>query len=149
MTGWRLGFAVGNAELVAGLGLVKSQIDSGAFDAVQLAGIEAWKAIRAAVTQMRQMYTERRDVLVGGLQKLAWRWKSPRPPSTCGAPPPKGVKSADFTMRLLSECGIVTTPGNGFARRGRATCASPSPWTRLAWPRPSSAWPNWSSKPGG
>ncbi len=118
MTGWRLGFAVGNAELVAGLGLVKSQIDSGAFDAVQLAGIEALEGDQSCVTQMRQMYTERRDVLVGGLQKLGLEVEKPKATFYVWCATPKGVKSADFTMRLLSECGIVTTPGNGFGAPG-------------------------------
>lgn len=139
MTGWRLGFAVGNAELVGGLGQVKSQIDSGAFDAVQIAGIEALEGDQSSLDDMRALYTKRRDVLVEGLQGLGLEVEKPKATFYVWCATPKGMKSADFTKRLLSECGIVTTPGNGFGAPGRATCASPSPWTRRAWPRPWSA----------
>ncbi|MCB2226537.1 MAG: LL-diaminopimelate aminotransferase [Desulfarculaceae bacterium] len=118
MTGWRLGFAVGNSELVGGLGQVKSQIDSGAFDAVQLAGITALEADQSCLEDMRQMYTERRDVLVDGLQGLGFSVEKPKATFYVWCQVPKGVKSADFTMRLLSECGVVTTPGNGFGSAG-------------------------------
>ncbi|MCF8031542.1 MAG: LL-diaminopimelate aminotransferase [Desulfarculaceae bacterium] len=118
MTGWRLGFAVGNAELVSGLGQVKSQIDSGAFDAVQLAGITALEAEQDCLEDLRQMYTERRDVLVEGLQGLGLEVEKPKATFYVWCGVPKGMKSADFTMRLLSECGVVTTPGNGFGSAG-------------------------------
>ncbi|MBI4797401.1 MAG: LL-diaminopimelate aminotransferase [Desulfarculus sp.] len=118
MTGWRLGFAVGNAELVAGLGQVKSQIDSGAFDAVQLAGIEALTADQACVRQMVALYQERRDVLVGGLKGLGLEVESPKATFYVWCPCPSGLKSAEFTKRILNEAGIVTTPGNGFGEAG-------------------------------
>jgi LL-diaminopimelate aminotransferase len=118
MTGWRLGFAVGNAELVGGLGQVKSQIDSGAFDAVQLAGITALEADQSCLDDMRRLYTERRDVLVEGLRGLGLEVEKPKATFYVWCGVPQGVTSADFTMRLLSECGIVTTPGNGFGSAG-------------------------------
>ena len=118
MTGWRLGFAVGNAELVGGLGQVKSQIDSGAFDAVQIAGIEALEGDQSCLDDMRALYTERRDVLVEGLQGLGLEVEKPKATFYVWCATPKGMKSADFTKRLLSECGIVTTPGNGFGAPG-------------------------------
>ena len=118
MTGWRLGFAVGNAELVGGLGQVKSQIDSGAFDAVQLAGIEALTADQACVASMRALYQERRDVLVGGLQGLGLEVESPKATFYVWCPCPQGLESAEFTKRILNEAGIVTTPGNGFGAAG-------------------------------
>ena len=118
MTGWRLGFAVGNAELVAGLGQVKSQIDSGAFDAVQLAGITALEGDQSCLEDMRQLYTERRDVLVEGLQGLGLTVEKPKATFYVWCAAPQGLTSSDFTMRLLSECGVVTTPGNGFGSAG-------------------------------
>jgi LL-diaminopimelate aminotransferase len=118
MTGWRLGFAVGNAELVAGMGLVKSQIDSGAFDAVQIAGIAALEGDQKCVADMCKLYQERRDVLVNGLRGLGLAVEPPKATFYVWCPCPKGVKSAEFTMRLLNEAGIVSTPGNGFGAPG-------------------------------
>jgi len=118
MTGWRLGFAVGNAELVAGLGQVKSQIDSGVFDAVQLAGITALEGDQSCLDDMRRLYTERRDVLVEGLQGLGLAVEKPKATFYVWCGTPEGVTSADFTTRLLSQCGVVTTPGNGFGSAG-------------------------------
>jgi len=118
MTGWRLGFAVGNPELVGGLGQVKSQIDSGAFDAVQIAGIEALEGDQSCLDDMRRLYTKRRDVMVDGLQSLGLEVEKPKATFYVWCETPKGMKSAEFTKRLLSECGIVTTPGNGFGAAG-------------------------------
>ena len=118
MTGWRLGFACGNADLVGGLGQVKSQIDSGAFDAVQLAGIEALEGDQSVLDDLRAMYRGRRDVLVDGLRKLGLDVTPPKATFYVWCPTPAGVSSTDFTMRLLSECGVVTTPGNGFGAPG-------------------------------
>ncbi|MEW5914048.1 MAG: LL-diaminopimelate aminotransferase [Thermodesulfobacteriota bacterium] len=118
MTGWRLGMAVGNATLVGGLAQVKSQIDSGAFDAVQLAGITALEASQDCVEQMRLMYQGRRDVLVAGLQKLGLEVEPPKATFYVWCAVPKGVSSAEFTMKLLSQAGVVSTPGNGFGADG-------------------------------
>ena len=118
MTGWRLGFAVGNAELVGGLGQVKSQIDSGVFDAVQLAGITALEGDQGCLEDMRRLYTERRDVLVEGLRGLGLEVEKPKATFYVWCGVPQGVTSADFSMRLLTECGVVTTPGNGFGSAG-------------------------------
>ncbi len=118
MTGWRLGWACGNAELVAGLGQVKSQIDSGAFDALQEAGISALEGDQQVVADLCAMYARRRDVLVSGLRKLGLEVEPPQATFYVWCPTPAGMSSADFTKRLLEECGIVTTPGNGFGAPG-------------------------------
>jgi LL-diaminopimelate aminotransferase len=118
MTGWRLGFAVGNAELVGGLGSVKSQIDSGAFDAVQLAGITALTADQACVEAAKAMYQERRDILVAGLRGLGLDVQPPKASFYVWCPTPKGMPSAEFTKILLNQAGIVSTPGVGFGQPG-------------------------------
>ena len=118
MTGWRLGWACGNRELVAGLGQVKSQIDSGAFDALQEAGIAALEGDQQVVADLCAMYARRRDVLVAGLRGLGLEVEPPRATFYVWCPTPGGMSSADFTKRLLEECGIVTTPGNGFGAPG-------------------------------
>ena len=118
MTGWRLGFAVGAPELVGGLGAVKSQIDSGAFDAVQMAGMAALEGDQQCVADMRKLYEERRDVLLAGLRGLGLEVEPPKAAFYVWCPCPPGLGSAEFTKRLLNECGVVSTPGNGFGEPG-------------------------------
>ncbi len=118
MTGWRIGFAVGCADLVNALGQVKSNIDSGVFQAVQIAGVAALKGDQACVDQMRRTYQERRDILVGGLRSLGLSVEKPRATFYVWMDVPKGYSSAEFSSRLLSDAGIVTTPGNGFGSAG-------------------------------
>jgi len=118
MTGWRLGFAVGNAQIVEGLGQVKSNIDSGAFNAVQYAGIAALEGSRECVARMQQIYQERRDALIAGLRKVGLDPDPPKATFYVWCPTPKGYSSKDFTSLLLREAGIVTTPGSGFGEPG-------------------------------
>ncbi len=118
MTGWRIGFAVGCAELINDLGQVKSNIDSGAFQAVQIAGIAALKGNQACVDQMCRTYQERRDILVEGLRSLGLSVEKPMATFYVWIDVPKGYSSAEFSSRLLSDAGIVTTPGNGFGSAG-------------------------------
>jgi len=118
MTGWRLGFAVGQADLVGALGQVKSNIDSGAFEAVQMAGIEALTADQAPVAELRQIYRRRRDVLVAGLRDLGLAVEPPRATFYVWAPVPEGYSSAQFAAHVLAESGVVCTPGNGFGAPG-------------------------------
>lgn len=118
MTGWRIGFAVGCREVIDGLGQVKSNIDSGAFQAIQIAGISALRGDQTCVRQMQQTYQERRDVLVDGLHSMGLSVEKPKATFYVWMEVPKGYGSADFSSRLLSEGGIVTTPGNGFGSAG-------------------------------
>lgn len=118
MTGWRIGFAVGNAEVVGALGKVKSNIDSGAFDAVQIAGIKAMDSGQQCVADMRQIYQERRDLLMQGLNALGLKAKAPKATFYMWVEVPSGYTSATFATKLLTECGIVATPGNGFGDAG-------------------------------
>lgn len=118
MTGWRIGFAVGNPDLVAGIGKVKTNVDSGVFQAVQGAGIEALTSGDEVTGAIRHTYQERRDILVPGLRALGLDPVEPRATFYVWIPVPKGYTSASFCSHLLEEAGIVTTPGNGFGNCG-------------------------------
>jgi len=117
MTGWRIGFAVGNADVIAGLRKVKSNLDSGAFQAVQEAGIAAMKGPQDTVEVLKSLYSERRDALVDGLRNIGWSVDKPKATFYVWAPVPDGSSSLQFSMRLL-DAGIVATPGIGFGDHG-------------------------------
>ena len=118
MTGWRIGMAVGNPEVVAGLAQAKSNLDSGIFQAIQEAGIEALRLGDSIVEPSRKIYQERRDILVDGLRAVGLECEKPRATFYVWVACPKGLSSADFTAKLLDEAGVVTTPGNGFGDAG-------------------------------
>jgi LL-diaminopimelate aminotransferase len=118
MTGWRIGMAVGNSELVGGLAQAKSNLDSGIFQAVQEAGIEALRLADKIVEPSRKIYQERRDILVDGLRAVGLECEKPRATFYVWVACPKGLSSAEFTTKLLDEAGVVTTPGNGFGDAG-------------------------------
>lgn len=118
MTGWRIGMAVGNPEIVAGLAQAKSNLDSGIFQAVQEAGIEALRLGDSIVEPSRKIYQERRDILVDGLRAVGLDCEKPRATFYVWVACPNGLSSADFTAKLLDEAGVVTTPGNGFGDAG-------------------------------
>lgn len=118
MTGWRIGFAVGNREAVEGLGIVKSNIDSGIFQAVQMAGIEALRGDQACVGEVIEVYTRRRDLMVKGLREAGFELETPRATFYLWVRVPEGYTSAAITERLLEEAGVVVTPGNGFGEPG-------------------------------
>ena len=118
MTGWRLGFCVGNRDAVAGLGKIKTNVDSGVFQAVQEAGIAALTGPQDMAEQYRRTYQERRDVAVAGLRKLGWEVDVPKGAFFVWAPVPHRKDSREFATRLLEEAGVVVTPGVGFGPSG-------------------------------
>jgi LL-diaminopimelate aminotransferase len=118
MTGWRIGFAVGNREVIAGLGKVKTNIDSGVFQAIQEAGITALESDDRLTDGLRKIYQERRDVLVSGLKSLGLELDTPQAAFYVWIGVPKGFTSESFTAHLIEQAGIVTTPGNGFGDPG-------------------------------
>ncbi len=118
MTGWRIGFAVGNPELVKGLTTVKNNVDSGCFQAVQEAGIAALTGPQDCVEEHRRIFDERRRVMLEGLQKLGFEVHPPKATFYLWVKVPEGYSSADFCARLIKEAGIVVTPGNGFGDPG-------------------------------
>ena len=118
MTGWRIGFAVGNAQVLAALGKVKSNLDSGVFQAVQEAGIAALESGEALVDGIRSVYQERRDLLLTGLKRVGLEVEPLHAAFYVWITVPKGFTSTTFTAHLLEKGGIVTTPGNGFGQAG-------------------------------
>ncbi|MBX3334999.1 MAG: LL-diaminopimelate aminotransferase [Nitrospira sp.] len=118
MTGWRIGFVVGNKAVLAALGKVKSQLDSGVFEAVQEAGITALELDDSVTDGIRKIYQERRDTIVHGLKKLGLDVDAPPAAFYIWVTVPKGYTSTSFTAHLLEKAGIVTTPGNGFGAPG-------------------------------
>ncbi|MBU4464069.1 MAG: LL-diaminopimelate aminotransferase [Proteobacteria bacterium] len=118
MTGWRIGFAVGRAEVIQALGQVKSNIDSGAFQAIQIAGIAALEGDQTCLKETNSEYTSRRDILVDGLVNLGFSVERPKATFYLWIEVPQGYSSAETANRLLTEAGIVVTPGNGFGAAG-------------------------------
>ncbi len=120
MTGWRVGYAVGSADVLEGLYRYKTNIDSGNFKAVQYAGVEALDnpAAQEHISRMQQTYQKRRDVVVKALQEAGWPYVKPQASFYVWAPVPKGYTSQDFVAFILDKTGVVVTPGRGFGEYG-------------------------------
>ncbi|MFH1386733.1 MAG: LL-diaminopimelate aminotransferase [bacterium] len=118
MTGWRIGMAVGNKEAIQALATIKSNIDSGAFKAVQYAAIEALSGSQECVKQNNKVFEERRNVLIDGLNSLGWKLEKPKATFYMWIPVPKGETSNSFTEKLLVQCGILVVPGSGYGPSG-------------------------------
>lgn len=118
MTGWRLGWVCGNADVVKGVATVKENYDSGVFQAVQEAGVAALTGPQDCVEQLRRMYRERRDALVDGLNAFGWNVRKPSAAFYVWAKVPAGYTSSATVGKLLDEAGIVCTPGNGMGPSG-------------------------------
>lgn len=118
MTGWRLGWACGNKDAVEVLGRFKSNVDSGVFQAIQLAAIEALGGPQDCVDRMRSIYQERRDVVSRGLRRMGWDVKEPRGSLYFWVPVPRGYTSASFAELVLEKAAVIITPGNGYGEYG-------------------------------
>ncbi len=119
MTGWRIGFAVGNSEILNGVKEVKTNIDSGTFQAVQVAGIAALTGPQDCISDNLAIYRTRRDTLVEGLESAGLCVTRPRATFYLWVPIPDEFSSSiEFSMFLLERAGVVTTPGIGFGEYG-------------------------------
>jgi LL-diaminopimelate aminotransferase len=118
MTGWRIGFAVGCSEIISVLGRVKTNIDSGVFQAIQEAGIAALNHFETPLPEIIKVYEKRRDVMIQGLREIGLEVDPPRATFYLWIRVPKGYTSAQFAALLLEQGGIVATPGNGFGDEG-------------------------------
>ncbi len=118
MTGWRLGFAVGSKEAIDTLAKVKSNIDSGVFQAVQAAGIAALDQGDQAIREMRQRYQRRRDLLADALDQAGLKYLKPKATFYFWVKTPKGISSEQMAGALLDQAGIVVAPGSGYGPEG-------------------------------
>lgn len=118
MTGWRIGWAVGHPQVVEALGRIKSNIDSGAFQAVQYAGIAALTGPQDITLRMSEVYRERRDIIVEGLNSMGWQLEKPKATIYIWVPVPKGYDSISFAEFVFEKTGVVITPGNGYGECG-------------------------------
>ncbi len=121
MPGWRVGFAAGNAEMLAALARLKSYLDYGVFQPIQIAGIIALNEDQDCVRQTVEEYRKRRDVLVNGLKRVGWELEKPKGTMFVWAEIPKPLKkmgSVDFSKLLLREGKVAVSPGIGFGESG-------------------------------
>ncbi len=118
MTGWRIGWACGNRDVLKGLAKVKANIDSGIFQAVQEAAITALSGPQDCVEEMREIYQVRRDILIEGLESLGWQIKKPQATFYVWAKIPDGYTSGEVSNIILEKAAVVTTPGIGFGLSG-------------------------------
>lgn len=118
MTGWRIGFAVGNRDILAGLGKIKTNLDSGVFQAIQEAAIFALDTDDTVLSIIRKTYQERRDTLYSGLKRLGMHLMKPKATFYIWTKVPSKFDSMGFVSHLLNRAGVLTTPGNGFGEAG-------------------------------
>ncbi|MGI5873798.1 MAG: LL-diaminopimelate aminotransferase [Bacillota bacterium] len=118
MTGWRIGFAVGNAKVIETLGRYKSNVDSGAFQAVQIAAMEGLANGDETIEKMHQIYAKRRDLVVDAFNSLGWNLPKPKATFYIWAPVPKGFTSESFAEYVLEKAAVIVTPGNGYGAAG-------------------------------
>lgn len=118
MTGWRIGWAAGNEQVVETLIRYKSNVDSGAFQAVQYAAIAGLDSDQESIEEEKKVYQERRDLLIDGLNAMGWSLQKPKATFYVWAPVPKGYTSAGFAELVLEKAGVIITPGNGYGPYG-------------------------------
>lgn len=118
MTGWRVGWAVGSAVAVEALGRVKTNIDSGIFNALQRAAIAALNGTRESLEHTLSIYRRRRDATVEALNTAGWVLEPPKGSIYIWAPVPEGESSLTFSEFLLEKAGVVVAPGSGYGPGG-------------------------------
>jgi len=121
MPGWRVGFMVGNAELVAALARMKSYLDYGTFTPIQVAAIAALEGSQQCVQDICDLYQSRRDVICSGLNALGWKVEPPKATMFVWAPIPEQYRhlgSLEFAKKLLDEAKVAVSPGVGFGEYG-------------------------------
>lgn len=121
MAGWRVGFCLGNAKMIAALARIKSYLDYGAFQPVQIAAIVAIRDCDEETYKIRDVYQKRRDVLVEGLQRAGWPIEPPKGSMFLWAPIPgqfKGLGSLEFCKLLMDKALVGVSPGVGFGPMG-------------------------------
>lgn len=118
MTGWRLGFACGNKEAINALGIIKNNIDSGVFKAIQEAGIEAYNTPSEEIEKLNKMYQKRRDVAQSCLAELDWEIEPTLGTFYLWLPTPNKMSSSAFCEMVIEKTGVVLVPGLGYGQNG-------------------------------
>jgi alanine-synthesizing transaminase len=121
MPGWRLGFVCGNARMIGALARIKSYLDYGAFQPIQIAGIIALESEQKVIDDIVELHRKRRDVLVDGLNKIGWKVEKPRGTMFVWAPIPeqyKALGSLEFAKLCVEEAKVAVSPGVGFGEYG-------------------------------
>ena len=118
MTGWRIGMAVGNADIIGAMAISKNNNDSGVFNAVQYAAINALNSPDSEIDRLNAVYQKRRDLVVDALNSIGLKVKKPKATFYIWAPVPKGHTSQSFAAKVFDEAGVVITPGNGYGKYG-------------------------------
>jgi len=120
MTGWRIGAVAGNPQVVATVAKYKSNVDSGAFQAIQYAAIKGFTDARGEqfVRDMQKVYEARRNILIGGLNEMGWHLPQLKGTFYVWAPVPAGFDSASFAEFVFDKAAVIITPGNGYGRYG-------------------------------
>ena len=121
MPGWRIGFATGNRRLISALTRIKSYLDYGAFTHIQVAAAAALNGPQDCIEEIRQVYKERRDVLISGLDAAGWSIPAPTSTMFAWAPLPPALRhlgSLEFSKLLLKEANVAVAPGGGFGENG-------------------------------
>ncbi len=118
MTGWRIGYAAGRKDVIEALTTIKSNIDSGVFQAVQEAAITGLENAESLIRENQIVYKERRDEAIASLKELGWEIEAPRGSFYIWAKVPKGYDSSTFAEEILEKTGVIITPGLGYGQAG-------------------------------
>jgi LL-diaminopimelate aminotransferase len=118
MTGWRIGWAIGNPTLIDALFRVKDNLDSGISQAIQRMAITALEGPQDCIDEHNAIYQRRRDLLVDALRSCGMRVQAPKASLYVWARVPEGFTSADFAARVIEDIGVVLTPGSGYGQYG-------------------------------
>ncbi len=118
MTGWRIGMALGNPDLIAAISKVKENTDSGIFNAIQYAGIAAFTHCEDHLPRMRRVYARRRNLVVATLRQLGIEYTAPKGTFYLWVPTPNGMSSLELADLLLDKARVVVAPGRGYGEFG-------------------------------
>ncbi|MEC4803806.1 MAG: aspartate aminotransferase [Jaaginema sp. PMC 1079.18] len=118
MAGWRVGFVVGNSQIIQGLRTLKTNLDYGIFATIQTAAETALNLPEIYIKNVQERYQKRRDFLIDGLKELGWNIPKSKATMYVWMPCPVGMNSTDFALEVLQETGVVVTPGNAFGDAG-------------------------------
>jgi len=121
MPGWRVGFCLGNRKMIAALARIKSYLDYGVFQPIQIASIIALRECEEDTRKICHVYQKRRDVLISGLARAGWKVEPPRGTMFVWAPIPdkfRSMGSLEFAKLLLEKCLVAVSPGVGFGSHG-------------------------------